>query len=1050
MNFSSLLSNVKSPPTRRGRRLRWVAILLIVYTVTGFFIAPAIIKSQLIKRLPALTKRQAAVQQVKLNPYALSLTIRGLSLTETNGQPFVGFDEFYVNFELSSLFRWAWTFSEIRLSHPTANILRGAGGQFNFSNLISNEPAPPPDPAKKPGSLPVVLVQHLVVTNGDFKFTDQTRATPLSIDYGPVDLDLKNFTTRRNRDGLYSLAVSTGVGGKFDWSGTISANPPESSGKFALRGVVLKTYSPYVADFARAALTDGVLDVSAEYRFNADAKPLQLELTNGAVKLANLKVKALDADETILQLDDVAVTQASASLGGREAHVPLVAVHGGSVLVRRENDGKLNWVKLLVTQTNTTHAAEPSAGSSITPANQPWKAVLDEFDLKGFGVTADDRVPLTPARIGLDDLRINLKGISSESNAPVSASIGFNWHDGGQVQLDAKGTLQPPAFEAKLAVTELALPPLQSYVEQQSRLVLNSGALSVNGQARFASGLPTVPSVQFTGDVSIVKFASIDTVAYQDFAKWERLDLRGIQLTLQTNALNMDEIKFTGLQSSLVINSNGQLSVQELLKQGPATGSLSNNPPTALVSSGPSPPPEPFPLKVGSLVFEKCSFRAADHSLTPHFDTSIEEFNGTIRDLALPGQGKAGVDIQGKVSALAPFEISGTITPDAKNPFVDLKLKMKNDDLTSFTPYTEKFAGHPLNRGKLSFDLSYKIENRKLDATNIIALEQFTLGPRNHSTNATKLPVKLGVALLKDRNGRIDLDLPVSGSLDDPKFSISGLVWKAIVNILTKVATSPFSLLGAMFGGGEELQYVDFTPGAATLDAAQTNKLNTLAKALFERPALSLEVSATVDPAADREMISREKLKDRMKSLRLQELSARGKPTAALNEFQIEPGDYQRLLRRTYKESFKIDPERALREARLAAAATNASLALAETFSGREQNEKVKGAMQLVQGLKGQTHEQGQKPVGSAISQKTPTKPKSADELVLEEMEQRLMAASPASDDDLRELMQKRSACVQKFLVDTGKIAGERIFLVAPKPIDLNVKNMARASFSLD
>jgi hypothetical protein len=389
--------------------------------------------------------------------------------------------------------------------------------------------------------------------------------------------------------------------------------------------------------------------------------------------------------------------------------------------------------------------------------------------------------------------------------------------------------------------------------------------------------------------------------------------------------------------------------------------------------------------------------------------------------------------------------------PDAKNPFVDLKLKMKNDDLTPFTPYTEKFAGHSLNKGKLTFDLSYKIENRKLEARNVIALDQFTFGPRNDSTNATKLPVKLGVALLKDRNGRIDLDLPVSGSLDDPKFSIAGLVWKAVVNILVKVATSPFSLLGAMFGGGEELQYVDFTPGGATLDAAQTNKLNTLAKALFERPSLSLEISASADPAADREMASREKLKDRMKSLRLQELTARGKPAPPLNEFQLEPKDYERLLRRTYKEAFKMDPERALREAREIMAATNASAASAMGPPGaRPATASVKGAAQLMPALQSQAPAQAAKPGAAVIPGASPARPKTAEELVLEEMEQRLAAASPATEEDLRELMQQRVVSVQKFLLDTGKVAAERIFLVAPKPVDPVVKGMARATFSLD
>ncbi len=1042
MNPSPLLSNLKSPASRRSRRLWWVVIAFVVYTITGFFILPPIIKSQLVKRLPGLTHRQAAVRQVKVNPYTLSLTIRGLSLAETNGEPFAGFDEFYADFRLSSLFRWAWTFGEIRLVHPTANIVRAADGQFNFANLFT--PAPPPETAKKPKSLPVVLVQHLVITNGDLSFVDRTRAAPLNIDYGPVNLDLKNFTTRRNRDGRYSLAVTAGTGGNFAWSGTVSANPPQSAGQFALHGFALKTYSPYLADFARAEIADGVVDVDAQYRLSAETGPLELDATNVSVKLADFRLKAPDTGEALLTLDDAVVSGASASLAGRKARVPLIAVNGGSMLVRREHDGQLNWLKLLVAQTNgaATASAETNLSSGAPPA---WQAALDELDLRGFTVSAEDQVPGTAAHIGLDDLRVNVKGISTQSNAPVTAVVDFNWRGGGTVHVEAAGSILPPAGGAKLAITNLALPPLQPYVEQQARLVVSAGGLTVNGQARYAPGASNAPLAQFAGDVSITNFDSMDTVAYHDFAKWDNLGVRGIQFSFQTNSLIVEEVKFTGLEPSLVINSNGLPNVQALLNQKPAAQS------NGMLNTAASPAPsaiELFPVKVAALVFEKCSFRAADQSLTPHFDTSIEEFNGTIRDLMLPGINRARVDIRGRVSGLAPFEVTGSITPDPKNPFVDLKLTMKNDDLTPFTPYTEKFAGYPLNKGKLAFDLNYKIENRKLQGSNAIVIDQFTFGPRNDSPNATKLPVRLAVALLKDRNGQIDLNLPVSGSLDDPKFSIGGLVWKAVENILLKVATSPFSLLGAMFGGGEELQYVDFAPGAIALDPAQTNKLDILVKALYERPALNLEISASID-SADREIVSRRKLRDRMKLLRMQELARRGKTVPTLEQFQIEPSDYERLLRRSYRETFNMEPERVLREAREAAAAANPGASSTAAFGTFPPTETTKGATQLMQ-TPSFAPAPNATPPRAPGSSASPAKLKIAQDPVLEEMEQRLASVSPASGDDLRELIRQRCGSVQKYLLETGKVTAERIFLIAPKPADFTVNSQARATFSLD
>jgi hypothetical protein len=311
--------------------------------------------------------------------------------------------------------------------------------------------------------------------------------------------------------------------------------------------------------------------------------------------------------------------------------------------------------------------------------------------------------------------------------------------------------------------------------------------------------------------------------------------------------------------------------------------------------------------------------------------------------------------------------------------------------------------------------------------------------------------VRLGVALLKDRNGRIDLNLPVSGSLDDPQFSIRALVWKAIVNILLKVATSPFALLGAMFGGGEELQYVDFAPGSATLADAQTNKLNKLTKALYERPALNLEISGSADTVADREALARQNLRNKINSLRAQELTARGKPVPVAGELKLEDSDYDRLLRKAYNEAFKTTPERALREARTAAAATNAAgAASAATSVASRPAEITKGAMQLAQGLSGKTATLTRGAVASPGSAAAPAKPKTEDELIRDELEQRLMTTTSATDDDLRGLMQERAETVEKLLLGTGKVTAERLFLVAPKPVDPSVKGAAQATFSLN
>jgi hypothetical protein len=247
-------------------------------------------------------------------------------------------------------------------------------------------------------------------------------------------------------------------------------------------------------------------------------------------------------------------------------------------------------------------------------------------------------------------------------------------------------------------------------------------------------------------------------------------------------------------------------------------------------------------VSIGLVSIDKASANFADYSLQPNFVTGIQELSGTIKGLSSKKESRATVKLDGKVDAYAPVTIDGEINYLSADAYTDLKLAFDNMELTTFTPYSGKFAGYHIDKGKLSVRLAYHIEDRKLDAQHKIILDQLQLGERIESKDATSLPVKLAVALLKDRNGVIDLDLPVSGSLDDPKFRLGPLIWKVVVNLVTKIVTAPFALLGSLFGGGEEVNQLTFAPGTIELQGESQARVDSVAKALRERPGLSLEV----------------------------------------------------------------------------------------------------------------------------------------------------------------------------------------------------------------
>lgn len=214
---------------------------------------------------------------------------------------------------------------------------------------------------------------------------------------------------------------------------------------------------------------------------------------------------------------------------------------------------------------------------------------------------------------------------------------------------------------------------------------------------------------------------------------------------------------------------------------------------------------------------------------------------------------RAEVDLRGNLENYSPLQITGTVNPLRDDLFVDLTISFKDIELSPATPYSGTYLGYEIDKGKLFLDLKYHIENKKLEASNKVFVDQFTFGKSVDSAKATKLPVRLGIALLKDRNGQINLDLPVSGRTDDPKFSIWGVVWQVVVNLFVKAATSPFALLSSMMGSSEDLSSVTFTPGSAVLSPAEEKKLATLATALSQRPGLKVELSGFVDKQRDPE-----------------------------------------------------------------------------------------------------------------------------------------------------------------------------------------------------
>jgi hypothetical protein len=804
----------------------------------------------------------------------------------------------------------------------------------------------------------------------------------------------------------------------------------------------------------------------------------------------------------VLTVSSLSVKLAEASLHKQFLHLTLLKTSGGSILARQNQDGTINLLSLLKQPANATSATPaglnasgghrpPLQVDSATASQTPWTVMVDEIAVDQYKVALEDKKPAKPAKFNLSEISFNAKNFSTVSNAPLAVDVAMNLNEAGR--LAARGTvrLQPPSADLVVDIVGMDLRPLQPYVEQQVKLAVGGGLFTVRGHASYNSEKGS-PMAAFQGDLGLTNFTTTDLIQFKDFVKLDGLAVSGIKAAFQPNQLDVQEVALSGLSTSIIMLTNHQISLLAVLPKSAAASS--NAPPSAAAPPATAAGLD-FPVTLASLVIDKASFHFSDQSIEPNCLFDVQEFGGTIKGLSSQQDARAAVDIRGKVDDVSTFSVTGEVNPLSKDLTVNLAIDCKNVNLTPFTPYMEKYAGYPMQRGKLLVDLHENIAHGQLAASNHVVVASLTLGAKNNSPDATKLPVKLGIALLKDRQGNIDLDVPLHGNLSDPQFRVMPIVWQVLENLLEKAATAPFTLLGKLFGGGgEEMSYVDFQPGLADIPAPEQAKLDKLSKALYERPALNLEISAGADPASDTPVLARLKLDGQIRSMQARELIVAGTPPETVQSIQVDPTNYTRLLKILYLQTIGTNNTAASAPAAPqpgggvstspipSMASTQRDSAPKSTIPSGKPNFGqsaivrpdlfVKGgelmelgplSASIARGISRQPvlTSSSNKPsvVVAALNRKPAATaatntvaagvPSPAAEPTQDQMEASLLATIQISPDDLRELTQARARSVQAALVNVGKVEGERVSIIAPQPISSTAQGQPRANLSL-
>ncbi|MEO8523666.1 MAG: DUF748 domain-containing protein [Caldimonas sp.] len=758
--------------------------------------------------------------------------------------------------------------------------------------------------------------------------------------------------------------------GKLAFSG--QGNAAGASVKVTLDALPLTVARPYLRDVLVPPLAGALsADVSLEWRPAEGGAQLRLDANRIALAglvLGDAKAPELAAEQIELidaRIDSVA---RSAAIGSLSLHAPRARVERGSD--GRWNFDAWQRAAAATSEAGTAPAIGSSSPHSKTAAAAPapWRIILGDLKVDKGRANFADRSLAVPAALDVIDVGLQAHGwaLDTLSSVPfhLGARVAVPAGPSGKAvgagvvgSVDVRGELNafvsgvPTNAKAALLLKDLPLHLLDPYLDDLFNLDVQKAQTSFKGDLSWSSSAAGT-SLAVRGDATVDDFRATSAVgdraaprsglamvregpAGQQLLNWKSLSLRGIDIAIvpaRPTRVTVAETALSDFFARIVLDETGRLNLQDVARTGaPAQAASAASGVTSSATGSTA-----LPLRAAASVASAGASAAAsgpaaivafgpiavvngrvnynDRFVKPNYSANLSELTGRLAAFSsqppAPGEPPVLADLalRGRVEGTATLDITGKLNPLAKPLALDIKAAVRDLELPPLSPYAIKYSGYGIERGKMSVDLAYVVlPNGQLTASNKIVLNQLAFGDKAEGATAS-LPVKLAVALLADRHGVIDLDLPVSGSINDPQFSLGGVIWKVITNLIVKAVTAPFSLLASAFGGGgSELSIVEFAPGTATLATPARESLDKVAKALVERPALTLTVSGESSLEGEREAWKRDRLQQIVRAEKRRQTIAAGAGADA--EISVGEAEYPALLKEVYKRADIVKPK---------------------------------------------------------------------------------------------------------------------------------------------
>ena len=921
-----------------------------------------------------LCYRVHASQQPELTISGLT-RLDDLQLNEKNGTPLAAFKRFDLQATSIEVFKRLVAIEQISLDGLQLQASRDAQGKLNFQRLAGSPKSNKQAADKKAASDPPLSLKiaRAELKNGSLAFIDRQPQGGFKARLSEINATLTDISTEKDAQSSFELALKGDNGERFNAKGTTVITPLKATTTFSLSDIKLQRGWPYLQTWLTRPV-NGTLGLSGTTEYSAadglNAHDIALSLQNLAAGFGvkdGIKLSRLD-------LTGIGYNQQQ-----NRAEVGEIKLGNGSVTLSRERDGSLSPQALLVSKQPADTTSPPTPAPKPQPKQTDQAAfswLVKQINVNGLNVGFSDNSLTQPASFALRNIRLTTGNLQGPVFKPMPLSFSASY--GKNAPLRAQGSLtpQPFAYLGNVSFSRLPIRDFDPYLPDNVHVTLMGGTLDSRLQLDLRQDKAGALRGRFSGSSGLRTFHAVDEAQEEDLLKWESLQLDQIRGSLAPFDLSIRQIALNDVYARIAVRKDRTLNLQNLVSttseprpDQPKQAAKAAD--TKQAGQAPAPAaarPTAPQIRIDEVTIQEGTIAFSDAHLPQQFRTTFHKLGGRVTGLSSAMNQFADVDLRGSLENHSPLLIRGQINPLRDDLFVDLTISFKDIELSPASPYAGTYLGYLIDKGKLFLDLQYHIENKELKASNKVFVDQFTFGKPVPSDKATSLPVRLGVALLKDRNGEIHLDLPVTGRTDDPQFSIWGVVWQVVKNLFVKAATSPFALLSSMAGTGEDLSSVPFAYGSTKLTATEQQKLLTLARALNDRPELKVELKGYVDKERDAEGYRSELLARKMLQEKYLELvtSGKGGDGLSVDKLSIEPNEQSRYLKLVY------------------------------------QKEKFPKPRNFIGMLK---------------------------ELPDAEMTKLIITNTKVGDAELKQLAAERVATVRAFLTDNGKMAQERLFL---------------------